>query len=75
VRNDQSYGEVAGEGIALVVAGEAIAPASVALFILALVPWDVFVSALAAFLACRLQRRTLAREIFISEAICLVVLP
>ena len=64
-------GEASGEGLA---ARPAAREASL-LVILSLLPGDVFCSALAAALACRLQRLTLPTEIFIPEATCLIVLP
>jgi hypothetical protein len=64
-------GEASGEGLA---ARPAAREASL-LVILSLFPGEVFCSALAAALACRLHRLTLATEILMPEATCLIVWP
>jgi hypothetical protein len=75
VRNDQAYGAVAGEASGEAAGEDPAARAAEDLFILSTFPGDVLFSALAAELACRLQRLTLPTEIFMSEATSLIDLP
>jgi hypothetical protein len=68
-------GEASGEASGETLAARPAAREASLLVILSLLPGVVFCSALAAALACRLQRLTLPTEMLISEATRLIVLP